>query len=265
MRKQNTGAGNTGGNAAFAAGLLCFFGLWLAGAYLVNSEIVLPAPAAVIKRFFALVQTAEFYKALGASFARLMLGLVVSIPPGIILGIAAATNPLARAFLRPFFTAIASTPVMSVILIAYLAFGSERTPAFTVFLLVFPVISSNTIEGIRAIDPRRRELFTVYRLSRMQRLRHLYLPALRPFLAGALGSALSLGWKVIVAAEVLVQPLNALGTGIQRSKANLETPELFAWTLAVIIAAAITTLIPNLYHSDFGKTERKRDDAHHRN
>jgi NitT/TauT family transport system permease protein len=35
----------------------------------------------------------------------------------------------------------------------------------------------------------------------------------------------------------------ALGTGMQRARAQLETPELFAWTLATIIAAACTELL----------------------
>jgi NitT/TauT family transport system permease protein len=55
---------------------------------------------------------------------------------------------------------------------------------------------------------------------------------------GGLRSALSLCWKVVVAAEVLVQPLRALGTGMQRAKAQLETAELFAWTLGTVLAAA---------------------------
>jgi NitT/TauT family transport system permease protein len=92
------------------------------------------------------------------------------------------------------------------------------------------------------VDPKLRELFALYRLSREETIRRLYMPAIAPFILGGLRSSLSLCWKVVVAAEVLIQPLLALGTGIQRAKAQLETPELFAWTLATIIAAALTEL-----------------------
>jgi NitT/TauT family transport system permease protein len=44
----------------------------------------------------------------------------------------------------------------------------------------------------------------------------------------------------VVAAEVLVQPLRSLGTGMQQAKAQLATPELFAWTIATVAAAALT-------------------------
>ena len=50
-------------------------------------------------------------------------------------------------------------------------------------------------------------------------------------------------WKVVVAAEVLVQPLRSLGAGMQQAKAQLETPELFAWTVATVIAAAATQAV----------------------
>jgi NitT/TauT family transport system permease protein len=131
---------------------------------------------------------------------------------------------------------------MSVILIAFLVFGSERTPVFASFLMVFPVMASTTLAGVRSVDPKLRELFALYRLSRKETIRRLYIPAIAPFILGGLHSSLSLCWKVVVASEVLVQPLLALGTGMQRAKAQLETPELFAWTLATIIAAALTEL-----------------------
>jgi NitT/TauT family transport system permease protein len=45
---------------------------------------------------------------------------------------------------------------------------------------------------------------------------------------------------VVVAAEVLAQPVRALGTGMQNAKAQLETPELFAWTAAAVLLAGTT-------------------------
>jgi NitT/TauT family transport system permease protein len=77
-------------------------------------------------------------------------------------------------------------------------------------------------------------------MSRGEFLKYLYIPSLVPFILGGLRSSLSLCWKVVVAAEVIVQPLRSLGTGMQQAKAQLETPELFAWTAATVIAAALT-------------------------
>jgi NitT/TauT family transport system permease protein len=113
--------------------------------------------------------------------------------------------------------------------------------------MVFPVMTANTMTGIGAVDPRLVELLRVYRLSRSETLRRLYIPALVPFILGGLRSSLSLCWKVVVAAEVLVQPVRSLGTGMQQAKAQLETPELFAWTAATVFAAALSQFLLNLF------------------
>jgi NitT/TauT family transport system permease protein len=76
-------------------------------------------------------------------------------------------------------------------------------------------------------------------MSLKERLRHLYIPSIMPFVLSGLKSSLSLCWKVVVAAEILVQPFRSLGAGMQQAKARLETPELFAWTLATVIAASL--------------------------
>jgi NitT/TauT family transport system permease protein len=69
-------------------------------------------------------------------------------------------------------------------------------------------------------------------------------------------------WKVVVAAEVLVQPLFALGTGMQRAKAALDTAELFSWTVAAVIAAALSeTLLWSIMRSALRKRKRHGHDG----
>jgi NitT/TauT family transport system permease protein len=224
------------------AGIAALLAAWEIGARLAGSYLIFPGPVMVLRRFCALLQTARFYRALGQSFLRVLSGILFSAPLGAALGILAGLDKRIQAFLSPLFAVIAATPVMSVILIAFLIFGSERTPVFAAFLMVFPVMAANALAGVRSVDPKLRELFALYRLPLGETIRRLYMPAIVPFILGGLRSSLSLCWKVVVASEVLVQPLLALGTGMQRAKAQLETPELFAWTLATIIAAALSEL-----------------------
>ena len=200
--------------------------------------MILPGPLPVFRRFLHLVRGPSFRGALVNSFFRVLLGLLIAVPLGLVLGVVTGLDARARAFFRPLFQIISATPVMAVILIAFLWFGQERTPVFTAFLMIFPVMAANTCEGIRVVDPKLVELASLYGLSRPRRLWALYLPAIAPFIVGGLRSGLSLCWKVVVAAEVLVQPPRALGTGMQRARAQLETAELFAWTAATVLAAA---------------------------
>jgi NitT/TauT family transport system permease protein len=236
-------------------GAALFLAVWEFAARRVGGALLLPGPLVTLKKFILIVPEKRFLLSLGNSFIRVMLGLLISAPLGVAAGIAAGLSRRVRAMLSPLFSVIAATPVMSVILIAFLWFGQERTPVFTAFLMVFPVMAANTIEGINAVDPGLAELFRVYRLPAGETLRSLYLPSIVPFVLGGLRSGLSLCWKVVVAAEVLVQPFRALGTGMQNAKAQLETAELFAWTAGTVCAAAVSQGILTLI---LGRLQRRR-------
>jgi len=223
----------------YVAGLLLLIFSWELCSRLFASNLIFPGPVPVLKELLKLLKNERFLSALGSTFLRVCAAMVVSVPLGLACGIAAGLDKRAGAFLRPLFSLISATPVMSVILIAFLFLGSERTPVFTAFLMVFPVMTANTTEGIRGVDPLLIELFKVYQMSRKEALRYLYIPSIAPFILGGVQTSLSLSWKVVVAAEVLVQPFRSLGTGMQQAKAQLETSELFAWTLVTVIAAAM--------------------------
>jgi NitT/TauT family transport system permease protein len=225
------------------AGILLLLAIWEAASLLRGSELLLPGPLSAARQFVRLMGTRRFLRSLAESSVRVFSGMLLSVPLGVIAGIAAGLNRRAGALLKPLFQVISATPVMSVILIAFLWFGQERTPVFTAFLMIFPVIAANTIAGISSLDPKLKELFAVYRLSRKERFWSLYLPGIAPFVLGGLRSGLSLCWKVVVAAEVLVQPRFSLGAGMQAAKAQLETPELFAWTAGTVIAAALSQVL----------------------
>ena len=223
-----------------AAGVVFLLLIWDIAARIFGSNIILPGPLPVLGRLAVLVPTRRFLLALVDSFIRVMGGIVIAVPLGIAVGIGAGLDRRFHSFVRPLFSVVSATPVISVILIAFLFLGSGRTPVFTAFLMVFPVMTANVIEGINSTDPRLKELFVAFRMSPVETLKHLYIPSLIPFILGGLRSSLSLCWKVVVAAEVMIQPLRSLGSGMQQAKAQLETPELFAWTVATVIAAAST-------------------------
>jgi len=57
---------------------------------------------------------------------------------------------------------------------------------------------------------------------------------------------LGLTWKVVIAGEVLAQPLHGIGTGMFQAKLYLETGEVFAWTVCAIVLSAVTEGLLNL-------------------
>jgi NitT/TauT family transport system permease protein len=244
----------------YAAGIIVFLLVWQILSFHFNNEILLPSPLAVFKKLILLAGEKKFITALGASFLRVVFALLVSVPSGIAVGILSALNKKIDFFMRPFFNLVAATPVMAIILIVFLWLGAEITPVFTAFLMVFPIMAANTMQAIKNVNPEHLELFAVFEMNNSEKLKYLYIPELLPYLSAALRSCLSLTWKVVVAAEVLVQPAFAIGRGMQSAKANLETTELFAWTISSVIAAGICEAALLF----FNRRHNRRYNRHHK-
>ena len=140
---------------------------------------------------------------------------------------------------REGMTLVKSTPVASFIILALIWIGRGILPAFISGLMVLPVVWANVSAGIAAQDPHLLELAQVYGFPRVRVFRRITVPTVLPYFRSALSSALGLGWKAGIAAEVLTVPQNSIGKMIYESKLYLETTSLFAWTLAVILLSLV--------------------------
>ena len=106
------------------------------------------------------------------------------------------------------------------------------------------MVYAGTLDGLRQIDPKLTEMARVFRMSRLNRLRCVALPAVTPSLTSALTVAMGLAWKSGVAAEVIGIPTGSIGERLYKAKVYLATPDLFAWTLTIVlISAACTRLV----------------------
>lgn len=219
--------------------------LWALLSRLISSPVILPSPLEVLASMGALLREPRFPLVVFSTLLRVLLALAISVPLASLVGVLAGLRPALHDFLRPLFALITATPVLSIILIAFFMFGQNGTPLFTAFLMIFPIVTQASMGAITNIDRGLVQLCRVCRLSRMARIRWLWLPALLPRVAEALRAGLGMAWKVVVAAEVLVQPVLSLGKGMYQAKMNLETGDLFALTLiTVALAASSEGLIP---------------------
>ena len=147
--------------------------------------------------------------------------------------------PFIETLLRPYVAAIQSVPVASFIVIAFLWLSARRLSTFIAFLMVFPVLYTNLLQGIRAADRNLLEMADVFRLSPGRRVRCIFLPALRPALFAGCRVALGLCWKAGVAAEVIGVVARSVGGKLYDAKAYLEIADLFAWTVVIVVVSAL--------------------------
>ncbi len=223
-----------------AAAIIVLLLVWEGGAHLVGSTIILPTPEATLLALVRLVATSGFWSAVGATVLRGAVGFAVSFIAAVVIGVAAGASSVVRSGVSPLLTLLRATPVMSVILLALIWFQTNSVPVFVAFLMVFPILCGNVIEGVRNVDPGLLKMAKLYRVRRSRVIGGIYLPNTIPYLIAGLSSAVGITWKVVVAAEVLSQPLHAVGSGLQLAKYRLDTASVFAWTAVAVVLTAIS-------------------------
>ena len=238
--------------------LLFWLLVWALAARAVGKELLLPSPLRVGQTLFALARGKDFWLTILQSILRVLTGLVAASVLGVILALLTHRSPLLNALLSPVMALLKSTPVASFIILALVWLGRSVVPAVIAGLMVLPVVWANVRAGLSGVDRQLLELAAVYRLPRLRVLRRIVWPAVLPHLRAALRSALGLGWKAGIAAEVLTVPPYSIGKKIYESKIYLETSELFAWTAAVV---CISFLIEGLLLRLVGP--EKREDGKH--
>ncbi len=219
--------------------LLFWLGVWWGVSAWVGKELLFPAPPLVFARLWQLLQEISFWKIILLSVFRIFTGIFCSVFIGCALAALTSRFSLLDALLSPVLTVIKSTPVVSFILLMLLWIGRDTVPAVIAGMMVLPIIWSNLCAGVRNRDPDLLEMATVYRLSPFTRFRRITLPSVLPYFLSAIQSAIGIGWKAGIAAEVLTVPKDSIGKMIYESKLLFETTDLFAWTLASILLSLL--------------------------
>jgi NitT/TauT family transport system permease protein len=223
--------------------------VWHIAAKRLAKPLLLPTPYAVATRLSELILTKSFWKYTGRSLLRVVCGIVTGV------GFAAVVSALTAAFrpveilLSPVITVIKSTPVASFIILAMLWIDDDKLPVFIAFLMVFPVVWANLHTALRAIPTSYHELASVYRLPLWRRIRRIYAPHALPYFLSACKSSLGLAWKAGIAAEVIALPALSIGKQLNESKLYLETTDLFAWTVVVVVLSLVLETLAKLAFS----------------
>lgn len=219
--------------------VLFWLAAWQSAAMIVNQSLFMPSPAETFVSLSKLIVTDVFWLSVAFTFYRVVMGVVISFVVGILLAYFASHSTFLEYLLRPVVAATKATPVMSVIILALVWFTSSFVPIFACILLCFPIFYTNTLSGLRSVDKQLLEMAAVFRVKRSRVISGIIIPTVIPHVYSALAMCLGFSWKSVVAAEVLSTPKYALGYRLYETKLYLEIPDLFAWTLTIIVISLI--------------------------
>lgn len=141
--------------------------------------------------------------------------------------------------LKPLMLSIKTIPVASFIILVLLWFSSSDLSVVISFMMVLPVIYTNTLQGIKSTDNELIEMSKVFNFSLIKKIKYVYLFQVYPYFKSGVLIALGLAFKSGIAAEVIGLPKNSIGEQIYNAKIYINTVDLFAWTLVVVLLSLI--------------------------
>ncbi len=227
---------------------------WMAAAAL-DAPIILPTPAEVLKTTLGLFGSKTFLLNIGGTVLRALYSFVLIVLCGTICGILAGRFVAFRRAMAPLVSLFKATPVMSVILLAFIWLGTSAVPVFSAFLMAFPVMFVQTMDAYSNIDEKLEQMCIVYDIKGSRKLRYLVIPSMAPQILTGARQTLSMIWKVVIAAEVIVLPKYGIGRSLQLAQIQLETNVVLAWT---IVAVLLTALGDGLFDFFIGKASGRR-------
>lgn len=238
-------------------GILFWLILWQCTAMLINRRIILVTPIAAVKRLFELCTEASFIRTVLNSFLRIGAGFIAGAIIGTVTAALSARFAAAKAVIDPFMSAVKAVPVASFIIFALFFLKSSALSFLISALMVMPVIYDAVGKGIENADIKLIEASDIFALSPYKRVRYLYFPSVMPFLTAAFRTAAGLAFKSGTAAEVIGQPDFTLGDMLYRSKIYLETADLFAWTIVIILLGKLfEIMVTMLLNAVYKRSQR---------
>lgn len=225
--------------AKFCVPIAVYILIWQLLSMLVGSRLLLlPSPLDTLRSMGEIVSSKSGWQSIGMTVVRILAGFLLGCAVGI--GFAVLTSHL-RVFdwlLRPLRSLIKTTPITSFALILLVSVISGAVPVIVAMIVVIPMIWQTTEEAIINRDVHLSEMAKIY-LSPWKKLRYVTLPQVLPQFFASASTALDFAWKAVITAEILALPKLGIGRQMQFHKIHVEIPELFAWTLLVILLSVI--------------------------
>ena len=178
--------------------------VWIVAAGLTSDATVLPQPWTLLGPFVRAVGSGALPYHLGMTLFRVVCAFVPAMLIGAAIGFLMGRFPAVDRWLDPWLVVFLNLPALVLIVLCYLWIGLNETAAIlAVVLNKIPNVATLVREGARALDPDLDAMAKVYRMKGLARLRHVVLPQLAPFLAGAARSGIAVIWKIVLVVEFL--------------------------------------------------------------
>lgn len=209
------------------------------------SHFILPAPTAVIGRYFDASFTAELLYNLALAFQHMLVGFGLSLAAAIPIGLLLGRSRRLNAMFDPVISALYAIPPVAFVPFLIIWFGLFYWARVAlVFMMTFPDILVVVIAGARDV---RRQLVDAGRsfgASPLQNLWKVVLPATTPFLFAGFRIGAARAINAMVTAELFFAAVN-LGKQMKSNAEAFDTAGVMALVLAICLVGLASQSLVN--------------------
>ncbi|MBZ9771065.1 ABC transporter permease [Mesorhizobium sp. CO1-1-8] len=202
-----------------------------------------PGPGQVWQVLLREAANGDLFYHLGVTLGRVAAAYIVAMIIGSVIGVLLGSYRRVDRFFNPWVILFLNIPALVVIVLGYIWFGLNEAAAIgAVAVNKIPNVVVTMREGARTLDPSYAEMATVYRFGRLDRIRHILLPQLQPYLAAASRSGIALIWKIVLVVELLGRS-NGVGFQIHLYFQLFDVAAILAYTLAFVAVMLVIELL----------------------
>jgi sulfonate transport system permease protein len=206
----------------------------------VLDERTLASPVQLAGTAWELIRTGQLQEAIAVSARRAALGFLLGALIAFVLGGIVGLTALGDALVDPLVQMLRTLPLFGLVPLFIIWFGIKEEPKiYLVALFVIVPLYLNLVAALRGVDPELVEVASALRLTRSERLRHLYLPAVTPGLLVGLRQALGMAWIALIVAEQ-VNAGAGLGFLINNARDFLQTDVIVVGLLCYAALGLVT-------------------------
>lgn len=213
-------------------GLIVF---WAMLAWVKADPDVLPMPSEVWRIIRAEAVSGDLAYHMMATIWRVAAAFGLAMFLGLVIGFSLGRFQNLDRWFGVCLVVFLNIPALVVIVLCYLWIGLNEVAAITAVALNKTAMVAVTIrEGTRALDPKLNDMAQSFRMPMLQRLRHIVLPQLWPFIASSTRNGLAIIWKIVLVVEFLGRS-NGIGFQIHLYFQLFEIGYVMAYALSFVM------------------------------
>ena len=212
-----------------------FLIIWEGVALYIDNSLLFPRVSEIFLSLKNLVASGDFILILWNTLSRFFISIVFSLILAIIFSVASYRYEVISFLLFPFIIFLRAVPTIAIIIVVLIWSSVERVPIVGGRLVLFPILCESILGGIKNVDKNLLKMSKVFKVSTKRVVRDIYIPSIYYSISSNIPSYMGLTFKVIIAGEVLSQESLSIGGEIFINKIYLESSNIFAWIIVVIV------------------------------